>query len=530
MRTRRVGFQLAEGLLITLASLLTFACAGKEESQESTVTNVRFAGIQAAIVEKIDTGEIPSMSIAVAENGKIIWMESFGWSDKENEIKATPETLYSIASLSKTLTATGIMKLSEDGLVDLDQDVQTYFGGPEFKYYVENNGKVTCRHLLTHTSGLQMHFNYFYDDENETIPDLDEVVDRYGFIMTQPSSNFSYANLGYGILGDVISETTGRDFDEYMREEIFLPLGMTQTTLDISSRTKNKLAKRYDFSGNLLPYSFSDTPGAGNASSTAKDLIHFGMFHLGRQSLNQRSVLSQKTIESMQQWQYSDNSNNRNNCGLGWWINDDSYKYKMIFHAGGMDGVESMLKLLPEKDIAVVAIVNQSTTNADLTDHFTEMVLNELVPDLDEKDPNNNTIETTKSRKIQQDDLLGRWNGYIYAGDEKIPLSLVFREDGDIHVYDNDVPFMIDVFNTDQDRGFRHGILLNKLFFYDGRFMGWYTDDIPSEDTTRCSHITMLDLKFDSERIRGTAAALADSNRMYFGLSHYVELEKVEKE
>lgn len=517
-------------LPLLISSVLTLACIGKEASPGSTITNARFAGIRKTIVEKIDKGEIPSMSVAVAENGKIIWMESFGWSDKENRIKATPDTLYSIASLSKTLTATGIMKLSEKGLVDLDQDIQTYLGKPGLKYYVESDKKVSCRHLLTHTSGLQMHFNYFYDDEKETIPPFRQVVERYGFIVTQPSSKFSYANLGYGILGEVISKTTGRDFDEYMREEIFLPLGMTRTTLDISSQTKKGLAKRYDFSGNLLPYSFSDTPGAGNASSTAKDLIHFGMFHLGQQSGNQSSVLSKTTIESMQQGQYPDNSNNRNNCGLGWWVDDNSYKYKTIFHAGGMDGVESMLKLLPQKNIAVVAIVNQSTANADLTDHFTEMILNELVPDLKERDQSDNASETPTTKEAQQKDLLGRWTGVLNTYDEKIPLSLVFQEDGDIHVYDNRVPFMIDLFTGGQAKGFQHGILLNKLFFYDGRFMGWYTDPIPSDDTERCSHITMLDLKYDSGKIRGTAAALADSNRMYFGISHYVELEKAENE
>jgi len=167
------------------------------------------------------------------------------------------------------------MKLSEQGLVDLDQDIQTYFSEPELRYYVESDTKVNCRNLLTHTSGLQMHFNYFYDDEKETIPSLRQVVERYGFIVSEPSSRFSYANLGHGILGKVISEATGRDFGEYMREEILLPLGMTQTTLDISSQTKRILAKRYDFSGGLLLYSFSDTPGTGNASSTVKDLIHF---------------------------------------------------------------------------------------------------------------------------------------------------------------------------------------------------------------------------------------------------------------
>lgn len=523
MKTQTIVYSL-------IFSMLTMACTKKEESQTTTIPNERFSDIKKSIREKFDTGEIPSMSVAVAENGKIIWMESFGWSDKENMIKATPDTLYSIASVSKTLTATGIMKLSEEGLLDLDQDIQTYFKEPELKYYVETEDRVSSRHLLTHTSGLQMHFNYFYDDEKETIPPIKEMVDRYGFIATQPSAKFSYANLGYAILGEVISQTTGRDFNEYMTEEIFLPLGMNQTTLDISSQTKKKLAKRYDFSGNLLPYAFSDTPGAGNASSTVRDLIYFGMFHSGQKSGDQSSVLSQTTIESMQRGQYPDNANSRNNCGLGWWVDEKSYQYKMVFHAGGMDGVEAMLKLLPEKNIAVVAIVNQSTADADMTDQLTEKILKDLVPDLEENIQSVQAVEAPKAQEMQQEELLGRWNGFIRTHENQIPMSLVFQEDGDIHVYDNNVPFMIDLFIESQGVGFHHGNLLNKLFFHDGRLMGWYTEPIPTEDTKRHSHITLLDLKYDSGKLKGTAGAIADSNRMYFGMSYYVELEKVEDE
>ncbi len=131
-----------------------------------------------------------------------------------------------MGSISKPLTETGIMNLYQRGKLDLDIDVQTYLDTLELKYYVSDSIKVTYRNLLNHTSGSPMHFNYYYDDDTASIPPIWQVIDRYGFIINQPSSKYSYANLGYGILGAVISNIAEKDFNEFMKEEIFFPLGM----------------------------------------------------------------------------------------------------------------------------------------------------------------------------------------------------------------------------------------------------------------------------------------------------------------
>jgi CubicO group peptidase (beta-lactamase class C family) len=504
--------------------------------KHNIVANERFEHIRKIINDKIEKGEIPSLSIAVAENDKIIWMESFGYADKENNIKATPNTLYSIASISKPLTATGIMKLNEMGKIDLDADVLTYIAPLNLKYYVNNGSKVTCRNLLNHTGGLPMYFNYYYDD-TLNIPPMENVIKKYGIVVYPPSTKYSYANLGYGMLGYIISKVTKRDFNEFMTEEIFKPLGMPQTTVDISSQTKSKLARRYDGNGKLLPFSFSDTPGAGNFSTTVNDLIHFGLFHLGNYN---NTVLKSSTIHLMQQKQYLDTLSsdeiynkyfNRNNCGLGWFINEKDYKYKVVYHAGGMDGAEGMLKLVPEKSLAVAALVNKSTADAALTNQITDSVLISLVSDLKdikEKNMKNETKEIQKTKVTEQKDLVGKWKGNIVTYNQKIPIELIFQEDGDIHIYTKAQ------FNTGRlsnenvlNRYEQHKMLLDKWFFDNGYFMGAYPLNIPGEHLIRCADSkTMLNLQYESGKIKGIAAALASSNRMYYGISYYLELEK----
>lgn len=509
-------------LILVIFSILIVGCSGKGKHDINIATTDRFSNIKDSISKKIDNGDIPSLSVAVVENGKIIWMESFGYADKENKIKATPNTLYTIASISKTFTATGIMKLAESGKIDLDADVEVYLDTLKLKYYTKSSNKVTCRNLLSHTSGLPMHFNYYYDDDILPLPDIIQTIDKYAFIVNPPSSKYNYANLGYGILGKVITETTGKSFNNYMTEEIFSPMGMTQTTLDISSKTKNKLAKRYDIKGNLIPFSFADAPGSANVSTTLEDLTHFGMFHLDIDSGNSSSLLSNKTILSMQQKQYPDNSNGRNTYGLGWFINDKDYKYKMVYHAGGMDGVDAMIRLVPEKNIVVVAISNQYT---EYTHQITEEILLEMIPDLKKVESILSQELKPESAEIKQRDLIGSWKGHIVADNKQTQIELVFQEDGDIHV---NIPAQFESMILQTGRyEVNHKMLLNTWYFKNGQIRGWYKENIPGEHFLRCPQITTLNLDYKNGKLIGTAVALATSlNRMYYGISHYLELEK----
>ena len=133
--------------------------------------------------------------------------------------------------------------------------------------------------------------------------------------------------------------------------------------------------------------------------------------------------------------------------------------------------------------------------------------------------------ENQRIKEIRQSDLSGQWEGAIYTFDENIPIQLIFQEDGDIHVH-TQAQFNTGKISRFPEQKIQHKMLLNTLFFYNGHFRGWYAENIPGEYLLRCTGITLLDMEYNTGKLRGTAIALASSNRMYYGISHYIELKK----
>jgi len=114
----------------------------------------RFDEFKAMLQNKMESTRTPSISIAVAKNGNIVWEQSFGWANKGKKIKATPRTIYSLASISKPMTATAMMILAERGLIDLNKSVDSYLGGDRLTVFEGNTADVTVTRLLHHTAGL----------------------------------------------------------------------------------------------------------------------------------------------------------------------------------------------------------------------------------------------------------------------------------------------------------------------------------------------------------------------------------------
>ena len=126
--------------------------------------------VRARIRFLVDSSKVPSISLAVARDGRIVWEESFGYADLERQIKATPATLYSMASISKPIAATGIMKLVEQGRIDLDRPANDYLGNGKITGLAGDAAGATVRRLLSHTAGLPLHYRFFYEGGSTTRP------------------------------------------------------------------------------------------------------------------------------------------------------------------------------------------------------------------------------------------------------------------------------------------------------------------------------------------------------------------------
>ena len=206
-------FVLLRNRIVGFFVLITCTLLAGDESQASAELKTVQSFIQKTLVEK----DIPSLAVAVARNGEIIWEEAWGMADRENQIPATPHTMYSLASISKPITATGIMVLVEKGLIDIDDPANNYLGSAQLNGHSFNAKGATVRRLLDHSSGLPLHYQFFYEDEPYTRPPMDITILRYGNLVTKPGERWQYSNLAYGILDYIIERTSGRSYSVFMR-------------------------------------------------------------------------------------------------------------------------------------------------------------------------------------------------------------------------------------------------------------------------------------------------------------------------
>src|SRR5215213_3914573 len=183
------------------------------------------------IQEKTETNNIPGLSVAVVKGSHVVWERGFGFADLAASTPAAPTTSYLWFSMTKIATATAVLKLAEDGELDLDAPVTGYFAGFAI---VSQPVQVTVRHLLSHSSGLANPVPIRWVRSAGTpAPDqrafVERVLGRHRKLKFIPGERASYSNIGYLVLGELISEVTGVRYEDYVRSEILSPLGMNRT-------------------------------------------------------------------------------------------------------------------------------------------------------------------------------------------------------------------------------------------------------------------------------------------------------------
>jgi CubicO group peptidase (beta-lactamase class C family) len=442
----------------------------------------------------------------VAQHGKILWEESFGWADRERLIKATPDTMYSIASTTKPMTATGLMVLAERKKVDLNTDVNTYLGGVRLTPVDPAWPAPTLKHVLNHTAGLPLHYQFFSENEPYRRPAMEETIRRYGFLLRRPGEFYLYSNLGFGIIDFIIGRVSGKSYADFLRSEVFLPLGMNHTSVGIGPGLEAFAAPRYDEKQLPIPFYTFDHDGASAVFTSAHDLIRFGMFQLKDHLADQKAVLSDAAIDLMQDFKAT--TAPQRNYGIGWAIHEDDCGYKTVVHGGSMPGVSTDLKLLPTEDLAVVVLCNTSNSKAYT---IKEEIIGALVPKYGEKYRAKMQAPPIAAKPFAPPaGLVGEWRGGIhtYSGIQSVGLSI--RENGEIKVT------MFGQMST----------LLNMADFSDNILQGGCYGTIRTEDAARTPHHLMFGLHWEGDMLTGLVAAMSDKDNA-FALSSWTRLKKV---
>jgi CubicO group peptidase (beta-lactamase class C family) len=192
------SFALRLLFLATVASRSMVASSAPNDASKPDFSNVR-RFIQEQLVAK----SIPSMAVAVARNGTILWEEAFGWADRENRVPATEHTMYYTASVTKSFTETAIMVLHERNKLNLDRPVNDYLGTAKLTSTAFNPADATIRRVATHMAGLTTF--------NPTNPHpVEEMIRRYGVLFWPPGERYDYSNFGSIVLEEVIARASGQ--------------------------------------------------------------------------------------------------------------------------------------------------------------------------------------------------------------------------------------------------------------------------------------------------------------------------------
>ena len=406
------------GLTAAAVLMLTMPLLAQPESTLNSTNRPDFSKARQFIQKHMVKYSNPSIAVAVARRGEILWEEGFGWADRENRIPATEHTMYYMASVDKSFTAVALMILQERKQLELDRSINDYLGTGKLSSPAWNVAEATVRRVANHTAGLTT-FNL-----GKHLP-IDEIIQRYGVIFWPPGERFDYSNLGHKILDDVVSRVSGMSHSNFMRAEVFWPLGMTHASVGISPGLEKFVAQRYSVSRGLKPIA-----GDGVYCS-AHDLARFGMFCLKAHLPDQKRILSDATIDAMYDSPVSTGSSGRGKYSLSWWIDDDLFGYRGVLAQGGTDAAQAWLRLIPSEEIVVVALANDGM--------MSEVMVHELVSALlpryaekrakaDEKKTVQNPRETSPPTA-----LAGTWKGIIKTYREDIPLTFSIAESGDVH-------------------------------------------------------------------------------------------------
>ncbi len=319
------------------------------------------------------------------------------------------------------------MLLQERKRLDLDHPVNRYLGSAKVTSPRWNADAAMVRNVAQHTAGLTTFYASCYATDRECSFPIDTLITRYGTLFWQPGSKFDYSNLGYGILGDVVARASGMRYEEFMRREVFSPLGMTHTSIGITRAIRGFAAPRYPKGKGRVDAYIEATPGASSGYSSAHDLMLFGSFLLKTHLPARKPILSDASIDSMLNTTVDGDSGYR--YGLGFWIKEDDAGYRTVLAQGGAAGDSASLLLVPSENI-VVAVA----TNGDDVDvrAIVAEILSAMLPPYAARRSTKGEAAPASSPSPQPRPIDGGWSGSIRTYHGSIPLRLMAGDHGEI--------------------------------------------------------------------------------------------------
>ena len=327
----------------------------------SAPVDAQYERIDSYVEARVKRGRIPGAALAIVAGDGIVHLKTFGIADPTGR-PVTPDTPFILGSTTKSMTATAMMMLAEDGRIDFDAPVTEYL--PWFRTKdADRSALITARHLLNHTSGL----SGFVGRKPLSNGDTDDAaLDRLvrslqGVrLVREPGSGFEYSNANYAVLGRVIQELSDLTYEAFVRRNIFDRLDMDHSFTSPSAAERNGLATGYRFWFGFprpapdMPFARGVAP-AGYLISTARDLASYLGLHLNSGTHAGTSLVSADGMSELHRPAAQMEPNTF--YGMGWVIQGDAEEIT-VWHNGGIPNFYSFLGMLPERRLGVVFLAN----------------------------------------------------------------------------------------------------------------------------------------------------------------------------
>ncbi len=322
--------------------------------------------LEQAIPKLMEKHKIAGAAVGLVHGGKIVYLKGFGFADAGQKIPVTENTVFQAASISKSLTAWGIMNLVEEGKLDLDEPVSTYLARWKLPPSDYDADGVTIRRLLSHTSGIAHVGGYAGFEPQESLQTLEESLtaaqDANGEgvrIVRQPGTRIEYSGGAYTLLQLVIEEVTNLPFEEYMKSEVLTPLGMDTSSFTLDPAIEKNLSVVYGTDGNPSASRSFTAKAAAGLYTTAHDLSAWAAAMIPSDANSQGGqVLNPETVQEMFQPQTEVKS--QFSYGLGYMVQKVLFtRLTEVFHTGtNMPGWCSVVSTVPEKGEGLVIMTN----------------------------------------------------------------------------------------------------------------------------------------------------------------------------
>ena len=317
--------------------------------------------------------QVPGVSIAIVKNDQIVFARGYGVRKLGDPAPVDEKTLFAIGSSSKAFTATSIGMLMDEGKLKWDDPAAKYLPGFQlFDPYATR--EMTVRDLLCHRSGLERGDLLWYGSDLNR----DEIVRRVRYLKPTWSFRgmFGYQNIMFLAAGQIIPSVTGKSWDDFVRDRIFIPLGMTSSSTSIKELSKsNNVATphaKIDEKVTIIPWrNIDNIAPAGSINSNVVDMAQWARLHLGEGKYQGKQLVSSGTVKEMHTsqtiirtegiWEKLFPEAHFLTYGLGWFL-QDYHGRKVIQHGGNIDGMSALVAMMPEEKLGVVVLTNLNGT------------------------------------------------------------------------------------------------------------------------------------------------------------------------